>query len=122
MTLEFPQRRRFGVIHRMTAAIAFAIFAVPTLALAQDRGSEKDQEACTPDVFRLCQEFIPNEAPIVACLKAKHAELSTACSLVMYPAPTAADTTATIKPRATTRHAGSTHSHKKRKHAVKSAG
>ena len=114
--------------HRPSAAIIFAaatlaILAVPSLALAQDRGSEKDQEACTPDVFRLCQEFIPNEGPIVACLQSKRAQLSPACAPVIFP-PTAAaanDTTGTIVPRARKKHAGASHATTKRKHLPQAA-
>lgn len=120
------------MIHRTTTAIRFATLtfailavpslAVPSLALAQDRGSEKDQEACTPDVFRLCQEFIPNEGPIVACLQAKRAQLSTACAPVIFP-PTAAasETTGTVAPRATKKRAASAPAPKKRKHPAKAA-
>lgn len=55
----------------------------PSMAFAQV--SQADQDACTPDVFRLCQEFIPDEAPIVACLEAKRVQLSPACGRVMFP-------------------------------------
>lgn len=59
-------------------------------AVAQDRGSEKDQDACTPDVFRLCSDFIPDEGPIVQCLKSKGPQLSPACHQVFFTAPAAA--------------------------------
>ena len=49
-------------------------------ALAQQhRGSADDQAACTPDVYRLCSEYIPDEDDIVACLTRKKAQLSPAC-------------------------------------------
>ena len=35
---------------------------------------------CTPDVMRLCSEFIPDEGRIVACLKVKRRQLSAGCS------------------------------------------
>ena len=81
-------------MHRKTAALFVSLLVLsltlfsPRHGRAQDRGSQADQEACTPDVFRLCQEFIPNEGSIVACLRAKRAELSMACAPVMFP-PTA---------------------------------
>jgi hypothetical protein len=37
------------------------------------------EQLCTPDVMRLCNEFIPNPAPIVRCLKAKRRQLSPGC-------------------------------------------
>jgi hypothetical protein len=46
------------------------------------RGTKDDQEACTPDVYRLCQAHIPDEDRIVACLKANKAKLSPACRKV----------------------------------------
>ena len=88
------------MIHRTTAAMMLAMLAYPSLALAQDRGSEKDQEACTPDVFRLCQDFIPDEGAIVACLQAKRVQLSPACAPVIFPSASTGDTTATIRKRA----------------------
>ncbi len=54
-------------------------------ALAYD-GSQAEQEACTPDVFSLCSAYIPNEDPILACLKAKRVQLSPACATVLFPA------------------------------------
>ena len=54
-----------------------------TLALAQDRGSYEEQQACTPDVFRLCGNYIPNVTDIVTCLKSERRNLSPACRVVM---------------------------------------
>ena len=56
---------------------------VAQVAQGQDRGSQQDQAACEPDVHRLCDRFIPDEAKIVACLKAAKAQLSPACKKVM---------------------------------------
>lgn len=52
-------------------------------ALAQ--GTPEQQEACKPDVFRLCGNFIPNVEPIIACLRANEPNLSPACHDVMFP-------------------------------------
>jgi hypothetical protein len=38
--------------------------------------------AYTPDVLRLCSEFIPNADEITICLREKNAELSDACRMV----------------------------------------
>lgn len=46
------------------------------------RGTEEQQAACTPDVFRLCAWYIPNVDNIVACLRAKVPNLSPACRVV----------------------------------------
>ncbi len=80
-------------MHRKTAALLASIVLLSaTTAMAQDRGSQADQDACTPDVFRLCQEDIPNEGPILACLQAKHSQLSAACEPVIFPHTAAAAT------------------------------
>ena len=36
-------------------------------------------DRCTPDVMRLCNEFIPDADRIVKCLKAKRRQLSPSC-------------------------------------------
>ncbi len=52
-------------------------------AMAQQRGSQSDQDACEPDVHRLCDQYIPDETQIVACLKQEKKRLSPACAKVM---------------------------------------
>jgi len=49
------------------------------------RGTKDEQEACKPDVYRLCAEFVipPQEDKILACLKSKRKELSAACKKVI---------------------------------------
>ena len=54
-----------------------------TAALASDRGSPEDQLACTPDVYRLCSSFVPDEDAIVACLNRNVHALTPACQKVM---------------------------------------
>ena len=65
--------------------LAFAV-AAPVAVVAQERGSESDQIACTPDVLKLCSGSIPDEDAIIACLQSKRQELSPACSRVFFPA------------------------------------
>jgi hypothetical protein len=43
------------------------------------RGSDAQRQACTPDVFRLCGQFIPDVTGIVACLQAQKPNLSPDC-------------------------------------------
>jgi hypothetical protein len=43
------------------------------------QGDAKAREACTPDVMRLCNAYIPDIPQIVACLKRERANLSPAC-------------------------------------------
>jgi hypothetical protein len=46
------------------------------------RGTEQQQLACTPDVFRLCWSDIPNVSQIVACLIRERPRLSEGCRAV----------------------------------------
>jgi len=62
--------------------------ALPTAVSAQDRGSAEDQLACTPDVYRLCGQSIPDEDAIVTCLQAHKAQLTGGCKAVFsHPQP-----------------------------------
>jgi hypothetical protein len=52
-------------------------------AFSEDyRGTLEQQLACTPDVFRLCGEQIPDANRIVACLRQNTPQLSGACRSV----------------------------------------
>lgn len=62
-------------------SVAFGL-ALAGTAQAQHRGSEQDQLACTPDVYRLCSQFIPDEDDIVGCLKRNRPQLSAGCRVV----------------------------------------
>jgi hypothetical protein len=46
------------------------------------RGTVEQQLACTPDVFRLCGEQIPDVNRIVACLRQNTPQLSGRCRAV----------------------------------------
>lgn len=62
-----------------TCAVMILAMASAATAAQQHRGSEEDQAACTPDVYSLCSQYIPDEDDIVACLERKKAQLSPAC-------------------------------------------
>src|SRR3954451_25493667 len=65
-------------------------------------------ELCTPDVMRLCSEFIPDRVRIIACLKAKRSQLSAGCL-----AAVGGNKSVTAKRR----HDGSRKAKKRRAHA-----
>jgi hypothetical protein len=48
------------------------------------QGTMAQQNACRPDVFRLCGSFIPNVGEIVGCLRDNEARLSEACHQVIF--------------------------------------
>jgi hypothetical protein len=51
-------------------------------ANAQYRGTPEMQQACTPDVMRLCNDDVPDVDKIVACMKRNRPNLSPACGAV----------------------------------------
>jgi hypothetical protein len=59
-------------------------------ASAQDyRGTSQQQMACTPDVWRLCSDQIPDVNRIVACLQQNTPRLSPGCRAVFAAGPPA---------------------------------
>ena len=55
-------------------AASFAIFGLVAAigfmsAPAAAQGTPEQQQACTPDVMRLCNAFIPDVAKITACMR-----------------------------------------------------
>ena len=52
---------------------------------AQPGRTPEAEQACTPDVMRLCGDYIPNVGPIVSCLKRKRLQLSSQCRYYMRP-------------------------------------
>jgi hypothetical protein len=52
------------------------------IQVSNDQGSDAQRSACTPDVFRLCGQFIPDVAGIVGCLRLQRPNLSPACRAV----------------------------------------
>jgi hypothetical protein len=61
------------------------LLSVPSVALAQNQGTPEEQQACQPDVMRLCGNFIPDVDRIVGCLKTSEPQLSPPCHDVMFP-------------------------------------
>ena len=67
----------------LSLAIAIAGTAVIAPASSQEyRGTWEQQMACTPDVWRLCGEQIPDVSRIVACLRQNTPQLSNGCRAV----------------------------------------
>jgi hypothetical protein len=51
-------------------------------ANAQYRGTPEMQQACTPDVMRLCADSVPDVNRIVSCLRRNRSSLSAPCGAV----------------------------------------
>src|ERR1700720_1008574 len=63
-----------------SAAISGLVLAVALAqAPAAAQGTPQQQQACTPDVMRLCNQFIPDVAKISACMSRNRANISQAC-------------------------------------------
>src|SRR5688572_7247878 len=63
--------------------LAVLLIAGPTPAAAQ---ASDAADRCTPDVMRLCSEFVPDADRIVKCLKVKRRQLSPSCLNALQPA------------------------------------
>jgi hypothetical protein len=71
------QRIVFGL------AVAVAGIGAVTSASSQEyRGTWEQQMACTPDVWRLCGDKVPDVSRIVACLQQNTPQLSSGCRAV----------------------------------------
>ena len=65
------------------ALVAGCEIALHSAAFSQEyRGTWEQQRACTPDVWRLCGEQIPDVDRIVACLRRNTPQLSDRCRAV----------------------------------------
>jgi hypothetical protein len=67
----------------LSLALAIATSAVVAPASSQEyRGTWEQQMACTPDVWRLCSDQVPDVGRIVACLRQNTPQLSNNCRAV----------------------------------------
>jgi hypothetical protein len=73
-----------GRTSRILLVLSLGAFtAALTEAVAQ--GTAEQRAACTPDAFRLCSSEIPDVARVLACMKAKRANLSAECRAAAFP-------------------------------------
>jgi hypothetical protein len=74
--------------HVVTATVVLLMSSVlPALAQTPHRATKAEQDACQADVFRVCDDAVPDEKLIVACLNKKLPELSAACQRIIEPDP-----------------------------------
>jgi hypothetical protein len=70
---------------RIALGLALAIGGIVAQGAAsaeEYRGTMEQQMACTPDVWRLCSDQIPDVNRIVACLQQNTPQLSSGCRAV----------------------------------------
>ena len=63
-------------------AIGGAVCAVAPASSQEYRGTWEQQMACTPDVWRLCSDMVPDVSRIVGCLRQNTPQLSNNCRAV----------------------------------------
>ena len=67
---------------RIVLGLAIAIGGIAPAFSQEYRGTWEQQMACTPDVWRLCGDQIPDVSRIVACLRQNTPQLSSNCRAV----------------------------------------
>ncbi len=91
-------------VHHIALSLALALgcgIAVQGAASAQEnRGTVEQQMACTPDVWRLCFDQIPDVGRITACLRQNTPQLSGACRAVFESNDSVSEQTAQTAPQA----------------------
>lgn len=82
--LERPELTIDGVkrcVLRSIAVVTLTLSASFMVAAdAKAQVSAEAEQACTPDVFRLCNAYIPDRGRITACLRANRRALSAPCA------------------------------------------
>ena len=77
--------RRMGLRRLKTLlilAVAISSLAVGVIA-SRAQGTVQEEDACRPDVMRLCRAVAPDTGRVLACLQANRARLSRACRTVL---------------------------------------
>jgi len=70
------------IVLSLTLAIGGAACAIAPASSQEYRGTWEQQMACTPDVWRLCSDQVPDVSRIVACLRQNTPQLSSNCRAV----------------------------------------
>jgi hypothetical protein len=70
------------VVLSLVLSIGCGIAVQNPVSAQEYRGTWEQQMACTPDVWRLCSDQIPDVSRIVACLRQNTPQLSNNCRAV----------------------------------------
>jgi hypothetical protein len=70
------------IVLGLAIAIGGGIAAAAPASSEEYRGTWEQQMACTPDVWRLCSDQVPDVSRIVACLRQNSPQLSNNCRAV----------------------------------------
>ena len=63
----------------LAAALFLPLAAIAGINPAAAQGTPEQRQACTPEVFRLCNQFVPDAARITACLERNRTRLVPEC-------------------------------------------
>src|SRR6476660_4346308 len=77
-----PGMRTLRILLRLVTLIGGTIAAHRAASAEENRGTWEQQMACTPDVWRLCSDQIPDVGRIVTCLRQNTPQLSNNCRAV----------------------------------------
>jgi hypothetical protein len=69
-------------MQRIAFACVLSVAASGAAWSQEYRGTWEQQMACTPDVWRLCSDQVPDVDAIVACLRQNTPQLSSGCRAV----------------------------------------
>jgi len=74
--------RKYGAAILAAGIMVSALAGADAALSAEYRGTQDQQQACTPDVMRLCSDSVPDVNRIVTCLRRNRSNLSPACGSV----------------------------------------
>ena len=77
---NLPSQSLLCAVAGLLTVLIVATDTRPAAAQASDAA-----ERCTPDVMRLCNEFVPDADRIAACLKSKRKQLTPSCASALGP-------------------------------------
>jgi hypothetical protein len=81
-------KSKFALLSRAGSAVILGLLVTPAFSAtttAPASVSPEVQQACTPDVMRLCNQFVPDVAKITACMNRNRKSVSKACSDAIHP-------------------------------------
>jgi hypothetical protein len=71
-------------MRKILLALSLLSLAIPTVSIAQGRGTAEEQKACTRDVQRHCRAVIDQgDLVVLSCLQQNRAKISPACDAVL---------------------------------------
>ena len=80
--MQIKRKKPSMPMRRIVLSLAIALNVVAPASSQEYRGTWEQQMACTPDVWRLCADQIPDVSRIVTCLRQNTPQLSNNCRAV----------------------------------------